>query len=155
MRALLQRARVASVSVIDPESVQARVVGELAAPGLVILVGVNTVDGQEQADALAAKVAHLRILEDETSLVSAGAPALVVSQFTLYGDARKGRRPSWSAAARPEAAEVLYKRFASRLEAEGVHVERGEFGAHMEVSLVNDGPFTLMVDTDDLAGPRV
>ena len=148
MRAVLQRARSASVTVAG------EVVGSFEGAGLVILLGVSTQDTGAEADALAAKVATLRMLDGEASLVSAGAPALVVSQFTLYGDVRKGRRPSWTSAARPEHAEPLYERFAAELEAEGVRVERGVFGAQMDVTLVNDGPFTLVVDTADLAGPR-
>lgn len=147
MRAVLQRARSASVTVAG------EVVGSFEGAGLVILLGVSTQDTGAEADALAAKVATLRMLDGEASLVSAGAPALVVSQFTLYGDVRKGRRPSWTGAARPEHAEPLYERFAAGLEAEGVRVER-VFGAQMDVTLVNDGPFTLVVDTADLTGPR-
>ena len=154
MRAVLQRARSASVTVVDAEAGTREVVGELAAPGLMVLLGVSTEDGPAEADALAAKVAHLRMLDGEESLVSAAAPALVVSQFTLHGDVRKGRRPSWTRAARGDQAEPLYERFLAGLEAEGVHVERGVFGAQMDVALVNDGPFTLIVGTDDLAGPR-
>ena len=148
MKAVLQRARSASVTVAG------EVVGSFEGAGLVILLGVSTQDTGAEADALAAKVATLRMLDGEASLVSAGAPALVVSQFTLYGDVRKGRRPSWTGAARPEAAEPLYERFMAELEAAGVRVERGVFGAQMDVALVNDGPFTLVVDTADLAGPR-
>lgn len=148
MKAVLQRARSASVTVAG------EVVGSFEGAGLVILLGVSTQDTGAEADALAAKVATLRMLDGEASLVSAGAPALVVSQFTLYGDVRKGRRPSWTGAARPEHAEPLYERFAAGLEVEGVRVERGVFGAQMDVALVNDGPFTLVVDTADLAGPR-
>lgn len=148
MKAVLQRARSASVTVAG------EVVGSFEGAGLAILLGVSTQDTGAEADALASKVATLRMLDGEASLVSAGAPALVVSQFTLYGDVRKGRRPSWTGAARPEHAEPLYERFAAGLEAEGVRVERGVFGAQMDVALVNDGPFTLVVDTADLAGPR-
>ena len=113
MRAVLQRARSASVTVAG------EVVGSFEGAGLVILLGVSTQDTGAEADALAAKVATLRMLDGEASLVSAGAPALVVSQFTLYGDVRKGWRPSWTAAARPEQAEPLYERFMAGLEAEG------------------------------------
>jgi len=154
MRVVLQRARSASVTVVDPETGDRETTGAIEGPGLVVLLGVSMEDGQAEADALAAKVAHLRMLDGEASLVSAGAPALVVSQFTVYGDVRKGRRPSWTAAARGDQAEPLYERFMERLEAEGVTVEHGVFGAQMEVALVNDGPFTLVVDTADLAGPR-
>ncbi|QCU77910.1 D-tyrosyl-tRNA(Tyr) deacylase [Citricoccus sp. SGAir0253] len=148
MRALLQRATSASVAV------DGQVVSRLDRAGLVVLLGVCGEDTAEEADLLARKVAQLRVLEDERSLLDADAPALVVSQFTLYGEVRRGRRPSWSRAARGERAEPLYERFADRLAAEGVEVHRGAFGAHMEVALVNSGPFTVWVDTDDLAAPR-
>ena len=152
MRAVVQRVRSASVTVIDGQTRQRA--GQIDEPGLMILLGVGVEDAEPQADSLAAKIAHLRILDGERSLVQAAAPALVVSQFTLYGDVRKGRRPSWASSARPEQAEPLYERFVHGLQAEGVPVERGRFGAQMDVQLVNDGPFTLIVDTDDLAGPR-
>ncbi|MGC5047823.1 D-aminoacyl-tRNA deacylase [Micrococcus porci] len=148
MRAVLQRARSASVTV-DGE-----VVGAFDGEGLVILLGVSTEDTEAEAVQLAAKVAGLRILDGERSLLDAAAPALVISQFTLFGDVRKGRRPSWSAAARGDQAEPLYECFAGELEAAGVRVERGVFGADMDVTLTNAGPFTLVVDTADLAGPR-
>lgn len=148
MRAVLQRARSASVTV-DGE-----VVGAFDGEGLVILLGVSTEDTEAEAVQLAAKVAGLRILDGERSLVEASAPALVISQFTLYGDVRKGRRPSWSAAARGDQAEPLYECFAGELGTAGVRVERGVFGADMDVALTNAGPFTLVVDTADLAGPR-
>ncbi len=148
MRALLQRTTSASVTV-DGE-----VVGRLEEPGLVVLLGVSVEDTQTEAAQLAAKVAGLRVLDDEQSLVSAGAPALVVSQFTLYGDVRKGRRPSWTRSAPASQAEPLYERFVAELGGYGVAVERGVFGAMMELALVNSGPFTVWVDTDDLTGPR-
>jgi D-aminoacyl-tRNA deacylase len=148
MRALLQRTTSASVSV-DGE-----VVGELAEPGLVVLLGVSVEDTEAEAAQLAAKVAGLRVLDDEQSLLTAGAPALVVSQFTLYGDVRKGRRPSWTRSAPADRAEPLYERFMAELAGHGVAVERGVFGAMMQLSLVNSGPFTVWVDTDDLTGPR-
>jgi len=148
MRALLQRTTSASVTV-DGE-----VVGRLAQPGLVVLLGVSVEDTEAEAVQLAAKVAGLRVLEDEQSLLSAGAGALVVSQFTLYGDVRRGRRPSWTRSAPAERAEPLYERFMTELGGQGVQVERGVFGAMMELSLVNSGPFTVWVDTEDLKGPR-
>ncbi|VXB41354.1 D-aminoacyl-tRNA deacylase [Citricoccus sp. K5] len=148
MRAVLQRATSASVTV------EGRVTGRLDSPGLVVLLGVSVQDTEAEAVQLAEKVAHLRILEGEESLVGAGAAALVVSQFTLYGDVRKGRRPSWTRSAKGDQAEPLYERFITALEALGVPVERGVFGAMMDVALVNSGPFTVWVDTEDLAGPR-
>ena len=148
MRAVCQRARSASVTV------DGRVVGAFEGEGIVVLLGVSTEDTEGEAVQVAQKVAGLRMLDGERSLTDAGAPALVVSQFTLCGDVRRGRRPSWSRAARGEAAEPLYERFMAELEAEGVRVERGVFGAEMDVALTNAGPFTLIVDSDDLAAPR-
>ena len=148
MRAVLQRARSASVTV------EGEVVGELSGPGLVVLLAVSTEDTEAQAVQLAQKVWNLRMLEDEQSCASAAAPLLVVSQFTLYGDVRKGRRPSWTRSARGDQAEPLYERFMAELRAQGAPVESGRFGAMMEVSLVNSGPFTLLVDTDDLPPVR-
>jgi D-tyrosyl-tRNA(Tyr) deacylase len=121
-------------------------------PGVLLLVGVGADDAPDEAAPLARKIVHLRIFEDEEgkmdrSLVEIGGEALVVSQFTLYGDVRKGRRPSWSAAAEPGIAAQRVEAFARALEAEGVaHVGRGIFGAHMEVDLRNDGPVTLVLD---------
>ena len=141
MRAVLQRASRASV-VVDGE-----VVGELTEPGLVVLVGITHDDGPEQVAWMARKIRDLRLLHDERSVADEGAAVLVISQFTLYGDARKGRRPTWSAAAPGEVSEPLYEALCRELEDLGTHVERGVFGAHMEVSLVNDGPFTLTLET--------
>lgn len=135
-------------------TVDGTVTGHLDSPGLVVLLGVSAEDTEAEARQLAEKTAHLRVLEDEASLVSAGAGALVVSQFTLYGDVRRGRRPSWSRSARGDHAEPLYELFMAELERAGVPVERGVFGAMMDVALVNSGPFTVWVDTDELKGPR-
>ena len=135
MRAVVQRVSRASVTV------GGEVVGRLDGEGLLALVGVTHDDGQEQVERLARKLAELRLLREERSVTEAGAGVLVVSQFTLYGDARKGNRPSYVAAARPEHAEPLYERFADRLQA-----QRGVFGAHMEVALTNDGPVTLLLE---------
>ncbi|NUO33907.1 MAG: D-tyrosyl-tRNA(Tyr) deacylase [Dermatophilaceae bacterium] len=140
MRAVLQRVTSARVEV-DGE-----VVGEIDRPGLLALVGVTHDDGPEQVERMARKIAELRILRDEQSLVDAGAPVLVVSQFTLYADTRKGRRPSWSAAAPGPVAEPLVAALVDALRGRGVEVEQGRFGAMMEVSLVGDGPVTLVVD---------
>lgn len=148
MRAVCQRAQSASVTV-DGE-----VVGSFAGEGLVILLGVSVTDTAAVAEQVARKVAGLRMLDGERSLTDAGAPALVVSQFTLYGDVRKGRRPPWTRSAKGEQAQPLYERFMAELESSGVRVERGVFGAMMDVSLTNSGPFTLIVDSDELAGPR-
>lgn len=148
MRAVIQVVSSASVSV-DHQTV-----GEIAGPGLVILLGVHIDDGQEQADALVQKIMHFRILDNEQSAVDLNAPVLVVSQFTLYADVRKGRRPSWSKAARPEQSEPLYEYFVKKVREQGLEVATGQFGAMMDVSLVNTGPFTIVVDSDDLAKPR-
>jgi D-aminoacyl-tRNA deacylase len=120
-------------------------------PGLLVLLGVAHADDEGTADALAAKVARLRIFENDEgkfdrSLLDAGGAALVVSQFTLFGDTSKGNRPSFSRAARPERAEPLYERFSSALRELGVEVEQGAFGARMQVELVNDGPVTIIVE---------
>lgn len=145
MRAVVQRVSEASVTV------EGRVVGAIGC-GFLVLLGVTHADGQEEAVWLAHKIAGLRIFEDNAgkfnrSLADVEGAALVVSQFTLYGDARKGRRPSFTAAARPEHAEPLCDRFVALLRAEGVAVETGVFGAMMAVHLVNDGPVTLWLDT--------
>ncbi len=122
-------------------------VGELPAPGLVVLVGVTHADDRDHADALAAKLHGLRILDGERSAADVGAPFLVVSQFTLYADTRKGRRPSWSAAAPGDVAEPLVEAVAAALRERGAAVQTGRFGAHMEVELVNDGPVTILLET--------
>lgn len=127
--------------------VDGEVVGGFEGPGLVVLVGVTHDDTEREATWLAAKVAGLRILHGERSLDETGAPALVVSQFTLYGDARKGRRPTWQAAAPGPVAEPLYDAVCAELERLGVEVHRGRFGADMAVRLTNDGPVTVLLET--------
>ena len=114
--------------------------------GLVVLLGVQRGDGPEQVATVARKIAELRILDGELSAADGGAPILVISQFTLYGDTRKGRRPSWAHAAPGEEAEPLVEAVVADLRGRGLHVETGQFGAMMEVSLVNDGPFTVLVE---------
>jgi D-tyrosyl-tRNA(Tyr) deacylase len=140
VRAVLQRVTSARVEV-DGE-----VVGAIDRAGLLALVGVTHDDGPDQVERMARKISELRILRDEQSLVDAGAPVLVVSQFTLSAPTRKGRRPSWSAAAPGPGAEPLVAALVDALRARGVEVEQGRFGAMMEVSLVNDGPVTLVID---------
>lgn len=140
MRAVLQRVTRAAVTVED------EVVGRIDRPGLVALVAATHDDGPEQVEAVARKIAELRILRDEESLLDAGAPVLVVSQFTLYGATRKGRRPSWSAAAPGPVAEPLVDAVVEALRARGIEVATGRFGAMMQVELVGDGPFTVLVD---------
>ena len=142
MRGILQRVTRASVSV-DGE-----VIGECPGPGALVLVGVTHEDTLEQAKTLARKIAELRIFEDETSIQDRAeeASVLVVSQFTLYGDVRKGRRPSWSKAAPGPVAEPLVDAVVEELRGRGIHVETGRFGAMMSVELVNDGPYTLLIE---------
>jgi D-tyrosyl-tRNA(Tyr) deacylase len=140
MRAVLQRVLTASVTV-DGE-----IVGRIDRPGLCVLVGVTHSDDAVIAERMAAKIYELRVLRDECSAADVGAPLLVISQFTLYGDARKGRRPTWNAAAGAEMAEPLVDHLVATLRARGAHVETGRFGADMRVALVNDGPLTLIVD---------
>jgi D-tyrosyl-tRNA(Tyr) deacylase len=120
-------------------------VGELTGPGLVVLVGVTHDDTERAAATLASKTYHLRILAGEKSCADTGAPLLVVSQFTLYADTTKGRRPTWQAAAPREVAEPLVTAFADALRALGAKVQTGVFGADMAVALVNDGPVTLIL----------
>ncbi|RFU85425.1 D-tyrosyl-tRNA(Tyr) deacylase [Streptomyces triticagri] len=140
MRAVVQRVDGASV-VVDDE-----VVGEIAGEGLCVLVGVTHDDNKEKAAQLARKLWTLRVLSGERSCSDAGAPLLVVSQFTLYGDARKGRRPTWNAAAPGGLAEPLVDEVVSQLRSLGAVVAAGRFGARMRVSLTNDGPFTVLVE---------
>ena len=152
MRVVLQRATAAAVRVGGDT------VGSIG-PGLVAFVGVAEGDDAEEARRLATKSAELRIFPDEEgrfnrSLLEAGGEALVVSQFTLHADARRGRRPSFVAAARPEVAEPLVEVFAATLESLGLRVARGQFGAKMAVDVFNDGPVTIILDSVDLDRPR-
>jgi D-tyrosyl-tRNA(Tyr) deacylase len=145
VRVLLQRVSRASVKV------RGELVAEIG-PGLLLLVGVGKDDGFGEYDRLAEKVFHLRVFEDEQgkmnrSLSDVGGEVLVVPQFTLFGDVRKGRRPSWDGAAPPEIAEDRVEAFAKALEGQGTTVRRGAFREHMEVELVNDGPVTLWIDS--------
>lgn len=144
MRAVLQRVRSGKVSVAG------QTIAEIG-PGMVILLGVGHGDGEEQVNYLAEKIVHLRIFEDEAgkinrSLLEVEGQVIVVSQFTLYADTRKGRRPSFSEAALPEAAAPLVERFAARLNALGAPTQYGQFGAHMLVELANDGPVTIWLE---------
>ena len=140
MRAVVQRVLSASVTV-DGE-----VVGALSAPGLLVYLGITGTDGADEVGWMARKIRDLRILRDEQSASDVGAPVLLISQFTLYGDAHKGRRPTWSAAAPSAVSAPLYDGVCVELERLGTHVERGVFGAAMQVSSVNDGPFTVLLD---------
>ena len=152
MRIVLQRVTQASVTVDD------KVAGAIKR-GLLILVGVADGDEETQAEALARKVAGLRIFADadgrfNESIQDIDGSALVVSQFTLHADVRKGRRPSFTGAARPDVAAPLIDHFAETLRAQGIPVETGVFGAMMSVELTNDGPFTIVMDSADLERPR-
>ena len=146
MRAVIQRVTRAAVTV------DGRVAGKTGA-GLLILLGVGKTDNAESASYLAEKIANLRIFSDEAgkmnlSVLDTGGSALVVSQFTLYGDTRGGRRPSYIQAAPPEEASCLYEEFVRSMRSFGVRVETGVFQAHMQVELVNDGPVTILLDSE-------
>jgi len=144
MRIVIQRVRQGRVSV------NGEIIAEIG-QGVVILVGVGPADGEEQARYLVEKIANLRIFEDEhgkinRSLLEVGGSAIVVSQFTLYADTRKGRRPSFTDAAPPELASPLVERFAEMLREQGVETQTGQFGAHMLVDIANDGPVTIWLE---------
>lgn len=151
MRAVVQRVRRAAVHV-GQETVGA------IEQGLAVLVGVSVADGPAQADALAGKIAHLRIFDDDAgrlnrSVLDAGGAVLVVSQFTLYADTRRGNRPGFSEAAAPDEGKRLYEQFCDLLVEQGLHVETGVFQAHMQVHLVNDGPVTILLDSSERQRP--
>ena len=141
MRAVIQRASGASVSV------DGAVVSEFSGEGLVALVGVTHADGPDDAALIARKIADLRLLEGERSVTEAGAPVIVASQFTLYGNAKKGRRPTWNEAAPGEVAEPLVAAVVADLRERGLDVGTGVFGADMKVALTNDGPVTLIIES--------
>ena len=148
MRAVIQRVSTAQVTV------HGDVVGKISR-GFLVLLGVTATDGEAEAALLARKIAGLRVFEDDggkmnLALADVAGAVLAVSQFTLYADVRKGRRPSFIAAARPEQAEPLYQHFCTLLRTEGVPVQQGVFQAEMQVSLVNDGPVTIWMDTAEL-----
>ena len=148
MRALLQRVTRANVTV------DGQIVGEIG-HGLLILLGIGHGDGEAQIKAMSEKIVHLRIFEDDEgkmnrSLLDIGGQALVVSQFTLYADARRGRRPGFTDAAPPSLAELLVERFKEAIAAYGVRVAGGVFGAYMQVELLNDGPVTIWLDSEEL-----
>lgn len=158
MRACVQRVTRASVTVAN------EIIGSIDA-GYLILLGVSPEDSQQEIDLLVSKIANLRILDDDTGAMNLSAleylqadpqsiAMLIVSQFTLYGDVRKGRRPSWSKAAPPQIAEPLVNAFCDSMRHQGFRVATGMFGAEMQVELVNDGPVTIWIDTDDLRAPR-
>ena len=140
MRAVLQRVSRAAVTV------EGEVVGRIDRPGLVALVGVTHDDGPEQVSTMARKIAELRILRGERSVTDEQAPVLVISQFTLHADTRKGRRPSWNAAAPGEVAEPVVEQVVAALRTRGVEVATGRFGAHMDIEMLADGPVTIVLD---------
>lgn len=147
MRVVIQRSKGASVTVDD------QIIGSIDS-GLVVLVGVTHGDTREDAAYLADKIANLRIYEDENekmnfSLLDVGGSVLSISQFTLYGDCRKGRRPNFMDAARPEEATIIYEQFNDELRQKGLTVETGQFGAMMQVQLTNDGPVTLILESKE------
>ena len=141
MRAVVQRVLQASVAV------DGKVIGALDRPGLLVLLGVTHDDGSAEVAWMARKIWDLRILREERSASDLDAPILVISQFTLYGDARKGRRPTWNAAAPGAVSEPVYEQVCDELQRLGATVARGRFGADMQVSLVNDGPVTLVLES--------
>lgn len=148
MRAVVQRVSSASVTVEE------RMVGEIGA-GLLVLLGISTKDGESDVDYLADRIARLRIFEDDSgkmnrSVADIGGAVLAVSQFTLYGDARRGRRPSFHDAARPERASELYESFVAKIRQRGLRCETGQFQVMMSVSLVNDGPVTILLDSSKM-----
>ncbi|MDD6040921.1 MAG: D-aminoacyl-tRNA deacylase [Clostridia bacterium] len=148
MRAVIQRVTRASVTIGD------EVVGQIG-PGFLVLIGVEEGDGEADLKYLSVKVPHLRIFEDENgkmnrSLLDVGGQILAVSQFTLLGDARSSRRPSFTQAARPETANPMYERLVAAWREQGIEVQTGRFGADMKVELVNDGPVTLLMDSRKL-----
>lgn len=152
MRALVQRISSARVRVGD------EIISEVG-PGLLVFLGVGRNDGEAQLGQLAEKIVHLRIFEDEEgkmnrSVQEVGGELLVVSQFTLYADCRKGRRPNFLEAAPPEAGHALYEQFVAVLREKGMKVATGRFGAHMSVELTNHGPVTIMLDTEDWTKTR-
>lgn len=140
MRAVVTRVTRASVRV------EGQVVGEIDEPGLLVLLGVTHSDGPEEVTRTARKLHEIRALPNEESCATTGAPLLVISQFTLYGSTKKGRRPSWTEAAAPDKAEPLVNEVVAELRSRGARVSTGVFGAEMAVESVNDGPFTLLLD---------
>lgn len=157
MRIVLQRVSHASVDVLDETTgeIDPAFTPQAINQGYLLLVGVADDDGQEQIDWLARKIANLRVFEDEQgkmnrSITDVGGEILSVSQFTLYADVRKGNRPSFVKAGAPEHAQQIWLQFNEALRAHGLNVQEGSFGAHMRVSLLNDGPVTILFDTEEL-----
>lgn len=161
MRIVVQRVSQASVDVVNEVNgeVDPTFLPQQIGPGFVLLVGVADSDGDEQIQWLAHRIANLRVFDDERgrmnrSIQDVGGEILSISQFTLFGDVRRGNRPSFVGAGEPEHADVMWIRFNELLRSAGLVVREGRFGAHMRVGLVNDGPVTLILDTDELMKPR-
>ena len=151
MRAVVQRVSEASVTITDPETSERVITGQIQS-GFLVLLGVAQDDEQKDIDYIVQKLCGLRVFEDadgkmNLSIDEAGGSMLIVSQFTLYGDCRKGRRPSFIEAARPEKAEAMYETVCQRIRDNGIQVATGKFQTHMDVALVNDGPVTLMLES--------
>lgn len=142
MRAVLQRVHGASVSVAGEK------ISGFDSKGIMVLLGITDSDTDKEVEFISRKVADLRIMEDEKSVLELGLPVMVVSQFTLYGDARKGRRPTWIRAAKGDIAQPLVDKVVVALRGMGLEVHEGRFGADMQVAIVNDGPFTILLDTE-------
>lgn len=142
MRAVLQRVHGASVSVAGEK------ISGFDSKGIMVLLGITDSDTDKEVEFISRKIADLRIMEDEKSVLELGLPVMVVSQFTLYGDARKGRRPTWIRAAKGDIAQPLVDKVVVALREMGLEVHEGRFGADMQVAIVNDGPFTILLDTE-------
>lgn len=150
MRAIIQRVRHARVDIMggdESNPTLERTSGQFEGEGLMVLVGVTHDDGPEDVETVARKICELRILSNEESVLDLGAPVLIVSQFTLYADVKKGRRPSWNKAAPGPVAEPIVQQVIKAVRSRGVDVFEGEFGAHMQVTIMNDGPMTILVET--------
>lgn len=148
MRAIVQKVNGAKVEVLDAADGPRRTTGEFEGEGLVVLLGVTHDDGESAVETMARKICELRILNDEKSALDKNAPVMIISQFTLYADVRKGRRPSWNKAAPGPVAEPLVQQVIDRVRERGLTVHEGEFGAHMQVSITNDGPMTILIETE-------
>lgn len=140
MKAVIQRVNYAQVTVAQT------IVGKISRPGIFVLVGITHTDGEKEVAALAKKIARLRVLEGEKSIVETNSPVLVVSQFTLYADVRKGRRPSWHEAAPGQIAQPLFESLVQELRNYNLEVETGKFGAHMKIDMQADGPVTIVIE---------
>ena len=148
MRAIVQKVNGAKVEVLDTHDSPRRTTGEFEGEGLVVLLGITHDDGESAVETMARKICELRILDDEKSALDKSAPVMIISQFTLYADVRKGRRPSLNKAAPGPVAEPLVQQVIDRVRERGLTVHEGEFGAHMQLSITNDGPMTILIETE-------